>query len=337
MQQYYYQQLTKPQKSVYDALLAAVSAFAPSVRVLHLSPEEMRDVYCLLRLDHPEIFYLKDYSLRFYPGADYAELHPVYLLDKGKLREQQQALSARCARLLRPVKSADEAEKLVFIHRFITGSVRYDKLKKEYSHEIVGPLVLGVSVCEGIAKTVKYLCTELGIECIVVLCDNDPENGVRYRHTWNLIRTGGQWLHYDMTFDLSLGSDGCERFDYFGLGDRQIFRDHRPPIYPVPSAPEHDRFHYRQKGLSFTKAEDADKRIRQALRKRQTDYVFHWRGGAMTRAVTAELLTLAQNAAQERGKCVEAALNVPQAVLALHFSDGAAEPELVEQDTSEIE
>ena len=55
MQQYYYQQLTKPQKSVYDALLAAVSAFAPSVRVLHLSPEEMRDVYCLLRLDHPGI------------------------------------------------------------------------------------------------------------------------------------------------------------------------------------------------------------------------------------------------------------------------------------------
>ena len=33
--------------------------------------------------------------------------------------------------------------------------VRYDKLKKSYSHEIIGPLGQGVGVCEGIAKSVK--------------------------------------------------------------------------------------------------------------------------------------------------------------------------------------
>lgn len=337
MQQYYYNQLSKPEKSVYDTMLPAFAAFAPAARVLRLENARVSDIFCRLRLDHPELFYLKDYSLRYYPEADYAELRPVYLFDKGRLREHRQALAARAARLLRPVQNASDEEKLLFIHHFICTGVRYDKLKKEYSHEILGPLVLGVSVCEGIAKTVRFLCGQLGLECLVVLCDNDPENGVRYRHTWNLIHSCGHWLHYDMTFDLSLSADGCERFDYFGLGDRQIFRDHRPPIYPVPPAPDIDRFYYRQRGLSLTKSEDADKRIRQALRRRLTGFTLHWRGGALTRAVTSELLTLAQQAAAERGKCVSASVNPPQGVLSLHFSDGAAEPLLVEQDTSEIE
>ena len=33
--------------------------------------------------------------------------------------------------------------------------MKYDKLKKEYSHEIIGALGNGVAVCEGIAKAVK--------------------------------------------------------------------------------------------------------------------------------------------------------------------------------------
>lgn len=337
MEQYYHDRLTKPEKSVYEAMLSGFAAFSPEIRVLHLENRRLADIFCLLRLDHPELFYLKDYTLHFYPNADYAMLRPVYLFDKSRMREQQQALSARCTRLLRPLSGAPEQEKLAFIHRFITGSVRYDKLKKEYSHEIIGPLMLGVSVCEGIAKTVKYLCTQLGLECIVLLCGNDPEHGVKYRHTWNLIKTEGQWLHYDITFDLTLGACGCERFDYYGLGDRQIFRDHLPLIYAAPAAPCGDAFYYRKKGLSLTKPEDADKRIRQALRKRQPDFTFHWRGSVLTRAVMTELLQLAQQAAAERGKRVEAAINVPQSVLSLRFSDGAAEAQLLEQSTPDLE
>ena len=50
---------------------------------------------------------------------------------------------------------SDEKEK--YVHDFICDNVRYDKLKKAYSHEIIGPLGQGVGVCEGIAKAVKVL------------------------------------------------------------------------------------------------------------------------------------------------------------------------------------
>ena len=66
----------------------------------------------------------------------------------------------------------------------------YDKLKKPYSHEIIGPLGHGVGVCEGIAKSVKVLCDALGIWCIIVISEANPEKKIKYRHAWNIVKIG---------------------------------------------------------------------------------------------------------------------------------------------------
>ena len=50
-----------------------------------------------------------------------------------------------------------------------SGEKGFDKLKKPYSHEIIGPLGHGVGVCEGIAKSVKVLCDVLGIWCMIAV------------------------------------------------------------------------------------------------------------------------------------------------------------------------
>lgn len=93
-----------------------------------------------------------------------------------------------------------------YIHDFICENITYDKLKKPYSHEIIGPLGQGVGVCEGIAKSVKVLCDALGVWCVIAICGNNPEKGIKYRHTWNIVRIGGQYYHLDATFDNTLGN-----------------------------------------------------------------------------------------------------------------------------------
>ena len=70
---------------------------------------------------------------------------------------------------------------------------------------IIGPLGHGVGVCEGIAKSVKILCDALGIWCMIALCGNNPEKGIKYRHTWNIVKIGKTCYHLDATFDNSLG------------------------------------------------------------------------------------------------------------------------------------
>ena len=47
----------------------------------------------------------------------------------------------RISKLARPALHLDEKEKELYIHDFICGNVRYDKLKKAYSHEIIGCLL----------------------------------------------------------------------------------------------------------------------------------------------------------------------------------------------------
>ena len=86
-------------------------------------------------------------------------------------------MGARVDKLVRPAMKFSEWDKEKYVHDFICENIRYDKLKKPYSHEIIGPLGHGVGVCEGIAKSVKVLCDALGIWCIIAICGNNPEKG----------------------------------------------------------------------------------------------------------------------------------------------------------------
>ena len=127
-------------------------------------------------------------------------------------------MSARVEKLARTVSTKTELEKELYIHDFICENIHYDKLKKPYSHEIIGPLGHGVGVCEGIAKSVKVLCDALGIWCIIVISEANPEKKIKYRHAWNIVKIGKTYYHLDATFDLSL-SKTLTRHDYFNLSD----------------------------------------------------------------------------------------------------------------------
>ena len=183
-------------------------------------------------------------------------------------------------------------------------------------------------MCEGIAKTVKALCDAVGLPCIVALSEAAPEIGVRYRHTWNVVTVEGQRYHVDATFDNSL-QRGMKRYDYFNLDDRHIFRDHQKLVLPLPECSGDKGYFYRS--LSFTKTEDVEKRVRQALRKKQEHFVFHWRGGGLNQEILRQLLEKCAGAAAERGKTVGCSLNRTQAVIQLDFSDAPAGEVLVEE------
>lgn len=331
--QYYYNQLSKPLRAVYDALLGGFRALATSIRIAFVSETVLSDIYLRLKLDEPLIFYVTGYRCRYMPGADHLELLPEYLFDKGRIQTHRQAVQARLQRLVRPLAGKSPAEQELAIHDFILQNVRYDKLKKPYSHEILGPLTQGVGVCEGIAKTVKALCDAAGLWCIVALCEANPEKGIRYRHAWNIVQLGGQYYHLDATFDNSLQC-GAARYDYFNLDDSHIFRDHEPLVLPAPACTDGRAFYYHS--VSLTKLEDVEKRAAQALRKKRSTFLFHWRGGGLNRELLLQLQAIAARLAQEKGLQASSSVNVSQAVLQFRFTD-AAQPALTIQQANEQE
>lgn len=330
---YYYNQLNKEQKKVYYAMKEGMLKMQDSFPVLKLSNKELSDIYFMIRMDCPEIFYSVKFSYRYYPDSTMVEFVPEYLFTKDKIREHRQAMQSRVKKLARQAEKLDEKGRELFIHDFIVNNVKYDKLKKEYSHEIIGALGNGVAVCEGIAKAVKLLCDELGIWCIVALSEANPEKGIKYRHAWNVVRIDGTYYHLDATFDNTLSKDDTIRYDYVNLADKQIFRDHEPVIWKVPECTDNDHFYYRVKKVSWTTVDEVRNRTRQAVKKNKI-LLFHWRGGYLTKEVLKELLDVFHEEAKAKEKQAYVSVNWPQAVLRVRFKEGVGE-ELLEMEEAD--
>lgn len=336
MENYYYNRLNKSGQAVYHAMKTGLTSLAPSFQVPLVDGKDLADIYFMLRLDHPEIFYSVRFSYRYYQNSGNAELIPEYLFEKKKIIENQKALKSRVEKLSRPAMNLGEKEKLLYIHDFICQNVHYDKLKKAYSHEIIGSLGQGVAVCEGIAKAVKILCDALNIWCVIALSEANPEKGIKYRHAWNIVKAGGKYYHLDATFDNTVGSKEQIRYDYFLLSDKQIFRDHEHLIWRMPECSDGDSFYYKEKKLSFTKMEDVRKRSAQAVKKGKT-LIFHWRGGYFTREVLLEMIQIFEEEAAKKGKHTRLSVNWPQAVLQLSFEEMLEESQIIMQEANEGE
>ena len=333
---YYFDQLNKEQQKAYYAMKEGLLNLQDSFAVPMLSARELSDIYSLIRMDCPEIFYSVTFSYRYYADSTAVELVPQYLFSKDKIREHRQAMEARVKKLARHAADLDEKGKELFIHDFIVENVKYDKLKKAYSHEIIGALGNGVAVCEGIAKAVKILCDELKIWCIVALSEANPEKGIKYRHAWNVIRINGQYYHLDVTFDNTLSKEDVVRYDYVNLSDKQIFRDHEPVIWKVPACSEGDHFYYKEKKVSWTTTDEVRNRTKQAVKKGKT-LLFHWRGGYLTKEVLAELFLIFNEEAHAKEKQAYVSVNWPQAVLRVRFAEGVGEEQIEIEEANEGE
>ena len=305
MEQYYYNHMNKAQQAAYHSILSGVKNLADEFQIPALEGEELYNVFFQMRLDHPEIFWVSSYKYRYYKDSPNLIFIPEYLFDKKKICEHQKAMTARVEKLIRPAQKLSEWEKEKYVHDFICENIRYDKLKKSYSHEIIGPLGQGVGVCEGIAKAVKVLLDALGVWCVIAICGNNPE-----------------------TSEI--------RYDYFNLDDSQIFRDHEPLIAPVPHCGDHEHFYYKEKKLSFTKKEDVYKRSLQAAKKGRV-LIFHWRGGYLTKEVLKELLELIRKAGDEKDKTAMVSINWPQAVIRVQYTDMQVQESVTIEEANEGE
>ena len=80
MEQYYYNTLTKPQQSSYNAIKAGLQALAPSFPVPLLENRELTDVFMKLRLDHPQLFYAGTFKYRYYPDGSMRSAFPLRII-----------------------------------------------------------------------------------------------------------------------------------------------------------------------------------------------------------------------------------------------------------------
>ncbi len=109
-----------------------------------------------------------------------------------------------------------EYEAELMLHDHLAATVVYDGSDDEASHCLVGPLIHGRGVCQGVASAFMLLadCCGLKAACTSGELDGGP-------HGWNIVKIGDRRYHVDVTSDL----DGS-RHSYFNCSDAMMSRTH---------------------------------------------------------------------------------------------------------------
>ena len=222
--------------------------------------------------NNPEILY--------YKGGKYLNglLKPSYFKTKEEIVAQQSFIRKMKVeiinKIIKPEMTDYEKEKV--IHDFIVNNTKYDnrffneeESVSPESHTVYGVLVKGVAVCEGYAKTMKYLLDEVGIESVILDGTANDEN-----HAWNLIKIDDNYYHVDSTWDDPVMSDGSNqiRYDYFNITDEEIGITHKwdREEYPISDKVKYSYYYYN--GLIVKNYDEFYSKLKNAIIKKASSF-----------------------------------------------------------------
>ena len=128
--------------------------------------------------------------------------------------------------------TGDTYYKVKFIHDYLIDNIEYETTISEPNiYNIYGALINGRAVCEGYARSFKYILDDLGIPCIVACGIAVNSSGESENHAWNYVQIDGSWYAVDSTWDdpiiVGYGRiDDSIRYEYFLKGSDDFFKDH---------------------------------------------------------------------------------------------------------------
>lgn len=236
-----YKALNAKQRKVYAVIKDMAENLTEGlVSVPTDSEADITLAYKAVNYDYPEyfwmpfnyIFALKDNSYMIamkYSGSEYSV---DYLYPKSRIETMTKSIERKTEEVLEIIEETDtDYEKELKIHDFLCDSVVYPSdFDESYYYNIYGALVMKKSVCEGYARTMQYLCTKIGIECVLVTGSSKNEG-----HMWNQIKLDGNWYNLDLTWDDADGSEPIWH-TYFNFNDKYAALSHEfDPIFTALS------------------------------------------------------------------------------------------------------
>ena len=119
------------------------------------------------------------------------------------------------------------------VHDYLIENIQYDTtITKDNIYNIYGAMVNHEAVCEGYARSFKYLMDCLGIPCSLVIGKGTNSEGKTENHAWNYVQIGDYWYAVDTTWDDPVSTTGwvseAAKYRYFLKGSNDMVKDHIP-------------------------------------------------------------------------------------------------------------
>ncbi len=135
-------------------------------------------------------------------------------------REDKSKLPGKVLSIVEEAKALNlpsEYESALWLHDWLTHNAYYDEPMTIHTPE--GVLLQGTGVCESYALAYQMLLHEYGLDSIYATGYSRGE-----LHAWVLVNIDGEWTYVDPTWNDPIG--GEEGYDYFGMTDTLLGRDH---------------------------------------------------------------------------------------------------------------
>lgn len=128
--------------------------------------------------------------------------------------------------------SGNDYNKVLTVHDTLADLIEYDtSYTRTNTHNIYGALIEHKVVCEGYAKSFKYIMDALNIPCILVSGTATNSSGKTESHMWNYVQLNGNWYGVDLTWDdpVVVGgpSKNIIRHNYFLKGSVTFSNSHK--------------------------------------------------------------------------------------------------------------
>lgn len=190
---------------------------------VRMSEYSIRKVVNAFSFDNPQVFWLENLFGYAYTGNDtIVEFYSVFSAD-----ECEKYINTFNKKINETVLSVgdnmSEYEREKYIHDKLLENCTYKKGVTGSGDgwqyfSAYGAIVEGEAVCEGYAKSMQILLSQLGIECYIIRGEGE---GVG--HMWNVVKLGGEWYHLDPTWN---DTDDIINYEYFNVNTEMITKNH---------------------------------------------------------------------------------------------------------------
>ena len=162
--------------------------------------------------------------------------HENYLLETFETKEQveqaQSYIQNIVAQIVEQTRQNSDVEKAIRIHNWLISTISYDEQEQNANrYSVYGAIYDHKAVCEGYARSFKYLLEEAGVSCVLVSGTATNSEGTTEEHAWNYVQIDNKWYAVDITWDdpVIIGEGTLPedmRYRYFLKGSESFFMDH---------------------------------------------------------------------------------------------------------------
>lgn len=250
-----FSQLTEKEQAAYLRLCRSIEAVEEDYTLTGnpVTTEEFERLTRAILKDHPEYFYVDQFSYTVPYGSDVIENGSIhYTMDPETVAAKRQEIENWKNGVLAGITpDMDNKAAARYLHDYLAANTRYKP--GENDQNLLSVVERGETVCAGYTKTYQYLLNQAGIFATQAYGSSQNQS-----HAWNLVQLDGEYGWVDLTWDDPnfSGEQAPENFvshTYYGLSSEALKKTHQFDAQEqyYPDVPEPSFNYFKQNDLYF--------------------------------------------------------------------------------------